>query len=507
MAKEKKSSKDLEKAKKAIKSKAKPEKESKAKKRPKGDDEDDAKSKKDKTPKIDLMSMYSESMDVISKRQGFESSSLDVAPAMSTGLLCYDLLLGGGIFPCMMTGAGNEQCAKTTLALMTMAAAINENIPIIAMADFEGSTKNSKPYVASILRTCGVKLNVDQVFGKRDSEGKWKIKPRVRYRAEVILEKFYDWVSEILRELPDKKFVENEWWLVFDEKNKRHKAMAGEFVDEAMTRKYGNGLWVKAPDDKIQAIIFVDSYTAMQPKVKDEEEISNQLSVKASAFSKQLERVKGRMAEKMVTIYGLNHLRSNPMAMFGPKEDEKGGNALKQFSDIRVRQTSRSLSAAPFKAVADKKFNEAEASVEFEGNNDTYRYVHLRTNKNKLATPDRETFIRIWVRDGQGQARGIDPVFDTIYYLKQTGQLSGNRKAFKLNLDGLGKTKNALSWSDIKSWVLGDKEMMTKISKKAGFAPMSLRKFCFKQMAKGKGDELYAAVEASKGKQDDNDDE
>lgn len=464
-------------------------------------------SKASKKPKMDLMSMYSDSMDVISKRQGFESSSLDVAPAMSTGLLCYDLLLGGGIFPCMMTGAGNEQCAKTTLALMTMGSAINKNVPIIAMADFEGSTKNSKPYVASILRTCGVKLTIDQVFGKRDSDGKWKIKPRVRYRAEVILEKFYDWVSEILRELPDKKYVEGKWWLVFDEKNKRHKAMAGEFVDASMTRKYGNGLWVEAPDDQIQAIIFVDSYTAMQPKVKDEEEISNQLSVKASAFSKQLERVKGRMAEKMVTIYGLNHLRSNPMAMFGPKEDEKGGNALKQFSDIRVRQTSRSLSAAPFKAVADKKFNEAERSVEFEGRNDTYRYVHLKTVKNKIATPDRETFIRIWVRDGQGVARGIDPVFDTIYYLKQTGQLSGQRKAFKLNLEGLGKSKSALSWDELKTWVLGDRDAMTKISKKAGFSPMNLRSFCFKQISKGVGDELYAAVQANATKSSDEDDE
>jgi RecA/RadA recombinase len=273
-----------------------------------------------------------------------------------------------------------------------------------------------------------------------------------------------------------------------------------------MTRKYGNGLWVEAPDDQVQGIIFVDSYTAMNPKVKDEEDISNQLSVKASAFSKQLERVKGRMAEKMVTIYGLNHLRSNPMAMFGPKEDEKGGNALKQFSDIRVRQTSRSLSAAPFKAVADKKFNEAEKSVEYEGRNDTYRYVHLKTVKNKIATPDRETFMRIWVRDGQGVARGIDPVFDTIYYLKQTGQLSGARKAFKLNIEGLGKSKNALSWDELKLWVLGDKEAMTKISKKAGYAPMSLRSYCFKQIKSGIGDQLYSAVQSSAAKTESDED-
>ncbi len=194
------------------------------------------------------------------------------------------------------------------------------------------STKNSKPYVQSILKGSGINLSVDQVFGKKDkATGNWVTPPRVRYRSETILERFYDWLSQVLRELPDKRYVAGSWWLVFDEKNKKHVAKVGGMADKEMQKRYGSGLWVPAPNDKIQGIIFLDSYTAMNPEVKDEESISNQLSVKASAFSKQLERVKGRMADKMVTIYGLNHLRSNPMAMYGPSEDEKGGNALKQF--------------------------------------------------------------------------------------------------------------------------------------------------------------------------------
>ena len=194
------------------------------------------------------------------------------------------------------------------------------------------STKNSKPYVQSILKGSGINLSVDQVFGKKDkTTGNWVTPPRVRYRSENILERFYDWLSQVLRELPDKRYVAGAWWLVFDEKNKKHVAKVGSMADKDMQKRYGSGLWVPAPNDKIQGIIFLDSYTAMNPEVKDEESISNQLSVKASAFSKQLERVKGRMADKMVTIYGLNHLRANPMAMYGPKEDEKGGKALKQF--------------------------------------------------------------------------------------------------------------------------------------------------------------------------------
>lgn len=451
-----------------------------------------------KRPKLDIHAMYDDTIQVIAKRQGFESSGLDVAPPMSTGLLQLDMVMGGGIRASMLTGAGQEQCAKTTVALNVMGAAIKENIPIIGFMDFEGSTRNSKPYVHSILKGMGIKLSMDQVFGVTDKNGV-HTPGRVKYRAETILERFYDWLSEILRELPDKRYVEGKWWLVFDEKNKRHKAKVGDYVNSTMTKKYGNGLWVEAPDDKIQGIIFVDSYTAMQPESKDEESNSNQLSVKASAFSKQLERVKGRMSQKMVTVYGLNHLRANPMAMFGPKESEKGGNALQQFSDVRLRQTSRALSAAPFSPVADKKkdYNETEQSVEFEGK-DVYRYVHIKAIKNKLWTPNRQCLIRIWVEDGSGTARGIDPVFDTIAYLKDTGQLSGTRKGFKLDLDGLGKATKSMTWHQIKQWILGSKETMTKASTYAGYKPMNLRAFCFKQITSGTAEKLYIDVQNSK---------
>lgn len=58
---------------------------------------------------LDIHSIYEDSMDTIAKRQGFEASSLDVVPPMSTGLLALDLVMGGGIRPSMVTGAGEEQ--------------------------------------------------------------------------------------------------------------------------------------------------------------------------------------------------------------------------------------------------------------------------------------------------------------------------------------------------------------------------------------------------------------
>jgi RecA/RadA recombinase len=372
------------------------------------------------------------------------------------------------------------------------------------------STKAAKRYVHEIFKGQGVKLKMHEIFGKEGKEGGWEIQPRVNYINMAILEHFYEWLAAILRELPDKRFLMNKWWYVFED-TKKNKARVGDEVDSKMTKTYGGGLWVEAPDGSPQGIVLLDSYTAMNPAAKDEEDISNQLSVKASAFSKQLERVKGRMLQKMVVVYGLNHLRDNPMAMFGPKVSEKGGKALQQFSDVRLRQTSRSLSAAPFKVQETCKttFNELEKSVEVKGK-DSYRYVHIKAIKNKHWVPNRECFFRIWVEDASGVARGLDPFFDVACYLKETGQMSGQKKALKLNLDGLGQAKKPVEWLTLKRWVLGTKEEMTEISKSLGYKPMSLKAFCFRQMEKGRGEELYVEYQtnkaSTKGDDDDSDD-
>jgi hypothetical protein len=83
-------------------------------------------------------------------------------------------------------------------------------------------------------------------------------------------------------------------------------------------------------------------------------------------------------------------------------------------------------------------------------------------------------------------------------YLKDTGQIRGQRKALKLNLSGLGPAKASLTWEECKLWILGSKEDMTKISTKAGYKPMSLRSYCFKQMKSGEGDDLYVKYRATK---------
>jgi hypothetical protein len=118
---------------------------------------------------LDIHSIYEDSMDTIAKRQGFEASSLDVVPPMSTGLLALDLVMGGGIRPSMVTGAGEEQCAKTTTALHVMGSAIIHNIPIIAFCDYEGCvTRDTR-----IGHGRGKQARLDELFDLSDLRS-WK---------------------------------------------------------------------------------------------------------------------------------------------------------------------------------------------------------------------------------------------------------------------------------------------------------------------------------------------
>jgi hypothetical protein len=389
-----------------------------------------------------------------------------------------------------------------------MAAAIKANVPIVSLRDFEGSTGNSIPYVKSILATAGIKMSKDELFGKKDPKtGNWIIAPRVRYSSSTMGISFFNWFASVLRRLPDKKKLNNEWWLVYDD-DKENQHMA-EHGDKTMAKKYGKGIYMLAPDGGLQGVVIVDSYPNMNPSTKDEDTEDNSLALQARMFSKNLPRVKGYLASKKVAVIGINQLRDVPMAMFGPKESEPGGKALRYNSDARLKHTPRAIgNHIPLWAKPDakKKAFESEASVE--GGKDWYRYIHVKAAKNKLSESDREGYIRLWTKDGEGIAHGIDPVFDTMNYLKLSGQLSGKgRKALTLDWDGT-KGKKSLSWEEFKLWILGTKEDMEKMSKRAGLErPMNLRSQCFKQMANGKAEAMFQALSKTNAASDEGDED
>lgn len=444
---------------------------------------------------FDISTYLNDTVETVARKQGYDSTSLDDIPGMSTGLLCMDLLTGG-IKPAWYTNFGAEQSAKTTSALTILASAVQHQVPIASFSDYEGSTRSSAKYVSSIFKGVGIRATPEKIFGKRAEDGSWEIAPMVRYRSETRLEAFFDFMAEVLRTLPDKRYINGEWWLVF-ENNKVNKSKVGEHAVAYMAKKFGDGLWVKAQDGNLQAVFLVDSYPAMNPTQQDKEDTNNSLALQARSFSQQIPRVKGRMAQKMVAVVGVNQLRAVPMAMYGPSESEPGGNALKLYSDCRVKHTSRALSAAPYSPTVGKKIkDEHEESVL--GGVDRYRYVHIKAIKNKLANPQRELFMRIWVEDAEGDAQGIDPVFDVIQYLTVTGQLKGTRAKFTLTLDKLGEANRPIKWMVLKKWVLGDKDTKAKISEALGYPKLDLRKLCFQQIKSGRAESMYTKHNNSK---------
>jgi RecA/RadA recombinase len=189
-------------------------------------------------------------------------------------------------------------------------------------------------------------------------------------------------------------------------------------------------------------------------------------------------------------------------------ETEPGGQALKFFSDVRFRFFPRALSGAPYNPKGEGQL-EKEPSLTYPGGEDHYRYIHVSAAKNKLSPPGRQTWLRIWVQDGNGDAQGYDPVFDTFHYLMQTGQASGKKSAVKLNVAGLGEATKSITWLEFKTLVLGSKALREPVCDKIGYRNIDLRKGCFAQIKKGKSEAMYLAqnkAALSKKATDDEDD-
>lgn len=454
-----------------------------------------------------------ETLDNIEKHVGLSDSSMDKSEKrQSTGTLALDLMLGGGITAGWYTNFGQEQSCKTTAAVTMLSAALNSDVPILAYFDFEGSAEPN--YLENIMRNMGVKSDVKSIFGIRDEKsGGWIVPPRVRYKSEGIAEKFFDYLAQLQRKLPDKKKIGDSWYYIYESKklvkgkqvtHKENAAIVGDKYDKNYFKK--TGLWrVPAKDGTLQAMILVDSYPAMLPERQDVDDPNSSIGQQARMFSEQLKRVKGKMRGKRIAILGINQLRLKPMVMMGNPEYETGGEALKLFSDVRLKFTSRALSAVSKylgETVKGEGQIESERSATFSKGEDNYRYIHVRAHKNKLSRPYLEFFLRLWITDAKGNAQGFDPVFDVYQYLKFTGQVSGNRKKMMLKFAG-NEAGKSIGWADFKTLILGKSADIKEVCESAGMKPMRLRDKCFAQLQSGKGVDLYVEYSLQGGKDSD----
>lgn len=442
------------------------------------------KSKKDDVVAFDPYAGLDAELDVLEKKFGLSSLAVTEAEGrVSTGLLCVDLMLAGGLLPGgWYTFFGGEQSCKTTLATTTLGsiATNKEFIGPSAIFDYEGSFDAG--YASNIFRYMnqGKRLTVDDVFGVRSEEG-WAVPPRVRYFSAAVGEDFYNYVAALQKVLPDVVQEDGQYYYLYEHTRDNQKKLKGMY--DAKYLKQYNKFRVPAPNGLPQAIILVDSYPAMVPKQADEkEEGDKSLALVARMHAANIPRIKGAMRSKRMIILGINQLRSNPGVMYGPTESEPGGQALKFFSDCRLRMTSVSVPHA-------KGQFEDEPNIYGDGD-DRYRYLKCRTVKNKLGGPQAaEVSLRIRVSDSTGSATGFCKVWDAYNYLKMTGQVGGNRRKIKF-LTGPFEGCS-VSWVEFKALVDGPSAIVKKGCEQLGVKPTRLYEWCRKQIQTNEGYDLY----------------
>lgn len=341
-------------------------------------------------------------------------------------------------------------------------------------------------YYSGIMEYASKMKDVTELYGMQDHTGKYVKLPKARYYNPSTAEDFFNPAASLLRKLPDKLFIDEKWFYVWDA-DKPGRAAAKDAYSKTMYSKYGR-LFVEAPDGKPQALFFLDSYPAMFPAALDEDDAGRGMAAIARAMSENVPKVFSKLRSKNVIIAGVNQLRQRPGFTMGDPSYEPAGDTLKFASSVRVRQTPRAVPHASGQI-------EKEASVLHANTEDTYRYIHLKAIKNKVSTPYLESWQRVWVDDGTGVAHGFCPVYDTFQYLLNTAQITGNMKKMKVEI---GKISFAANWSQFKTLILRGPSLDKVLKELKLAADPKLRERCFHQLHKGNGFALYFEKQKSK---------
>jgi RecA/RadA recombinase len=226
-----------------------------------------------------------------------------------------------------------------------------------------------------------------------------------------------------------------------------------------------------------QALFVADSAAALLPSRTAEDPTKDQTAGPAIVHAIGLRKVKSMLGRKRCNLLFTNHVGQKPMS-FGNPEYEKGGDALKFFSDIRIRVARRASNGEPgsgsmvpfpnFKS-GDKKGLHVEKSWTGVGN-DRFGYAYLDIKKNKGFSGGHEAWARICTSESGGPGRGMDLPYDLLRCFEATGQARWNQKQGRvqlrlrkpqmeasgelsfLKIEGFYKT--SMRWVDFKSLVM-----------------------------------------------------
>lgn len=176
-------------------------------------------------------------------------------------------------------------------------------------------------YIDSIANNLGTDGNMANMFGLKDQKGNWVVEPRMTLTNDNSLETFYKSLSTLLKSLPDKIFVDGEWWLLFDRTKENMSRLKGKH-NTKIGDKYGKIAMPSLDGGTPQALILLDSLPMLVTDSEDTEDGDNSLGVDARGHSKHLKKLRGKLKRKHATVIAINQLRAAIMTNYGPPEYE-----------------------------------------------------------------------------------------------------------------------------------------------------------------------------------------
>lgn len=373
---------------------------------------------------------YSGALDVVEKSTRIYSNNLTFTQRLSSGILVYDWINGGGVLPGFCSIAGPEFSGKTTTIYHMQASAILMGFGFNGFWDAE--------------RTLNPKLagNIWTPFGL-DLE-RYMNDPKLgfRYYRNSVIEKFSDFMVEMCNKMPDKVFQPDakQWSYVIPKRDDYFKRMM-----QALGLKPSKSLSNEheyiclTENDKPEGFMGLDSIAALITNdTEEKEQKSGRRAEEAAALSLHWRRFIGKLTDKQIIFAATNQVRTNPGAQYGDPTYEPGGGAPKFYSSMRDRVSSYS----PPEGWGKDKENSAigaEQSVEGSGV-DKYMYKKYKNTKNKYGVPGLSSMSRVWISDRNGKPRGFDPAYDVLQHLINTKQVvrKGGKLQFKLK-DTVGK--------------------------------------------------------------------
>ena len=364
-----------------------------------------------------------------------------VKNALPTGILHYDLMMGGGLAPGKMTVEyGPEGSAKSTRFFTAVTSALLANtMPIVEDAE---SALNAG-YVDRIIRK-RTGYTLDDLVGEQDDAGNWIKPPFIRYYNETNAQKVFRRMKRSLDLFPD--VVESR---------------AGDFF-KVWRGKDGSIIRREEYDGSPQAAYFIDSAAALVPASVDDNDESNAMAAMARVFSWGFPLVKGRVAAKRVCLFFTNQVRSKPGQLMGDPRYMPGGATFQHNNDARNFTEARHPKSKEMGMDAKQGENfTREKSIE--GGEDRYHYQRIRNEKNKQFTPRRTALMRTRLEHNGKPGDGVCETFDVFQYLRTTGQAVKRSETITFSVeptkqggkipDLLGMNGGKCDWTTLKKLV------------------------------------------------------